>query len=322
MKTGENIRDLSIIHLHILVELIKNGNACSAAKRLNVSQPTISYHLGKMRKIFFDDLFIKTNNGLKPTERCRKLGTIAADLISRIEEDMAHAGDFIPEEIDRELSIVADNTVSRWFGPLLLEVLDRTPRIKLCARGWSFSSFDDIAAGRVQFGIHVMKSDNKGIYQVELAPCYRVFVVRKNHPLADKGFVEKSDLAEFPIVLHDLSGMNSHGNSLLERTLSQMNAKANILAKLGDCRGIWDILKHTNAITYTPPHSLPEDLSELQLLRPASCFEDVKGCYYLSVCRANYGSQETDWLISFLSQSFSRFTEQCYGREELENLLY
>ncbi|MEZ9702759.1 LysR family transcriptional regulator [Vibrio sp. 10N.261.46.E12] len=64
-------RDLNLLRL-ILV-LNETRQTVSAAKALNVSQPTISVMLRKLREQFDDELFVRDKARLEPTPKCLKL---------------------------------------------------------------------------------------------------------------------------------------------------------------------------------------------------------------------------------------------------------
>ncbi|USD37997.1 MULTISPECIES: LysR family transcriptional regulator [Ferrimonas] len=321
MNINQNVRDLSVAHLQLILCLLKCGNASVAAEQLGMSQSSVSYQLRRLRVMFEDELFLRTGSGLKPTERCQQIGFIAADLVVRIEEDLLHAGHFEPMAVRRDLSVVADGTITGWFAPLFLEFQKQMPRARLCARNWHLNSFQDLDKGEVHFGVHVMPADGAGVCEVEMDPCYRVFVVRKYHPLAQKGAVALEDLAMYPVLLHDLCGMNSHGNSLMERVMSDRDQKLNLVSKIGEVHSIFEMLRYSNAITYAAVASLPRDLSDFTLLKAPDCFSAIQGFYRLYVCRSRYGSQETNWLIEFLRDSFCRYIQLKHSRPELAGLI-
>lgn len=61
-------KDLNLLRL--LVVLNEEKQTITAAKRLHVSQPTISVMLRKLRDQFDGPLFVRNKNKLEPTLRC------------------------------------------------------------------------------------------------------------------------------------------------------------------------------------------------------------------------------------------------------------
>ena len=61
-------KDLNLLKL--LIILNEERQTILAAKRMNLSQPTISIMLKKLRDQFDDPLFIRDKNNLIPTVKC------------------------------------------------------------------------------------------------------------------------------------------------------------------------------------------------------------------------------------------------------------
>ncbi|WP_051435561.1 LysR family transcriptional regulator [Shewanella fidelis] len=321
MNSNESVKDLSIAHLQLIVSLIKHGNACVASDELGMSQSTISYHLRRLRSIFADDMFVRTGKGLKPTERCLQVGHFARDLINRVEEELIHGNDFAPSQIERELSLVADDTACGWFAKLFNDLQKTLPKVALCARPWYLNAMKDLDKGAIHFGIHIMPNGTKGIYDVEVAPCHRLCVVREGHPLCAQGKVTLEDLAMYPVILNDLAGWNNNGNSLIERVLKQHNLQPNFVGRMGYVSSIFSALHNSNAITYTSAVSLPKDLSGLTLLKGPAEIDEIECNYRLYISKTRYGSQETNYLIEFIFKSFTEYVNCQYQRDDVVSII-
>ncbi|AAN56850.1 LysR family transcriptional regulator [Shewanella oneidensis MR-1] len=317
MIINNNIKELSIAHLQLIVCLIKHGNSCVVSDELGISQSSISYHLRRLRVIFADEMFIRTGKGLKPTERCIQIGHFAQDLINRVEEELIHANDFVPKQMKRELTLIAADTACGWFSTLFSDMQKTLPRVTLCARPWNLKSMEDLDSGAVDFGIHIIENSKKGIYDMDIAPCYRLCVVRDGHPLISKGEVTLKDLEQYPVLINDLGGWNNDGNSLMQRVLEKHGLKLNIAGRLGYINSIFTALHTSNAITYTSAASIPQSIPGLTLLRGPKEVNEVDCFYRLYISRMRYGSQETNYLIDFIYDSFKHFLTQQYNRIDI-----
>lgn len=321
MNNQENLKDLSVAHLQLIVSLIKHSNACAASNELGMSQSTISYHLKRLRTIFGDEMFLRTGSGLKPTERCLQIGHFARDLVGRIEEELIHGNIFEPTEIERELILLTDDTACSWFGPLFGELQKTMPKVSLCARPWYLNAMRDLDKGTVHFGLHIMQNGTKGIYELEVLPCYRVCVVREGHPLADKDQVTLEDLSMYPFLLNDLAGWNNNGNSIIEKILKEKGLSANLVGRIGYVSSIFNALNQSNAITYTSAVALPSDLTGLVLLKAPDEIDAIQCHYRLYISKSRYGSQETNYLIDFLYNSFKLYAEAKYQHPKVAPLI-
>jgi DNA-binding transcriptional LysR family regulator len=102
-----NVRDLDLNLLLVVDALLHERNATQAAKRLGVSQPTISFSLNKLRQVFGDDLFVKTPNGMEPTPRALSLREPIAVVLRTVQQEILIGAPFSPAETEREFKIAA-----------------------------------------------------------------------------------------------------------------------------------------------------------------------------------------------------------------------
>ncbi|QIZ78039.1 LysR family transcriptional regulator [Ferrimonas lipolytica] len=322
MKVAQSdINKLSIFHLNTLRKVVQTGSAGEAAEELGISQPSVSYHLNKMRAIFNDELFVRTAEGLKPTDYCSRLVRHIHEILTHIEDELLHADGFEPMQINRSLTVHCDITTMGWFPRLFSKLNQQAPQVSLTCHSWNHHSLEDLVRGQIDFGVHMLPSDLKGVYDVELGACRRVFVVHQNHPLAKLGVVTLKDLSQYQVLMTDLSGWNSHGQSTMERVMSERGYRLNVKGRFGDCGALFDTLRVSNCITYTSTLALPDDLSGLVVLPAPSELMQRRSAYRLKVSNQRYGSQEYSWFIEVLTASFQEFLNEKNGRPELEHVM-
>ena len=58
---------IDLTQVRTFIHLYETRSVTGTADALRVSQPTVSYTLGKMRRRFGDDLFVRTAHGLAPS---------------------------------------------------------------------------------------------------------------------------------------------------------------------------------------------------------------------------------------------------------------
>lgn len=68
-----NIRNVDLNLLVVLEALYDERSVTRAADRLALTQPTVSGMLKRLRRIFHDDLFVRTSHGIVPTPRAESL---------------------------------------------------------------------------------------------------------------------------------------------------------------------------------------------------------------------------------------------------------
>src|SRR5258708_15957114 len=62
--------------LRVFNAIVEERSLTRAGQRLALSQPAISYSLGRLRTLFDDPLFIRTRAGMQPTPTALELATI------------------------------------------------------------------------------------------------------------------------------------------------------------------------------------------------------------------------------------------------------
>jgi len=67
-----------------------------AASRIGLSQPAMSHALSRLRGLFGDDLFVRTQSGMEPTARAREIAPLVSSAIERIEAALNLGAGFDP----------------------------------------------------------------------------------------------------------------------------------------------------------------------------------------------------------------------------------
>jgi len=68
-----NLRRIDLNLLLALDALLEERSVTRAARRLALTQPTVSAMLARLRKLFGDKLFVRTPHGILPTPRAAAL---------------------------------------------------------------------------------------------------------------------------------------------------------------------------------------------------------------------------------------------------------
>lgn len=102
-----NLRRLDINLLLTLDVLLAEHNVTRAAQRLNLSQPSVSVHLAKLRDIFGDPLLLPGPRGMRPTARADELREPLREALEALERAVAPASAFDPAQATHSWKIAA-----------------------------------------------------------------------------------------------------------------------------------------------------------------------------------------------------------------------
>src|SRR5258708_27249416 len=80
--------DIPAVDLNLLKAfdaLISERAVTRAAGRIGLSQPAMSHALSRLRSLFADDLFVRTQTGMEPTAHAREIAPLVSTAIEHIE---------------------------------------------------------------------------------------------------------------------------------------------------------------------------------------------------------------------------------------------
>jgi DNA-binding transcriptional LysR family regulator len=93
-----NLRRLDLNLLVTLDALLSEHNVTRAAQRLNLSQPSVSVHLAKLREVLGDPLLLPGPRGMRPTARADELREPLRQALDALERAVSPARPFDPVE--------------------------------------------------------------------------------------------------------------------------------------------------------------------------------------------------------------------------------
>ncbi|MBQ0827049.1 LysR family transcriptional regulator [Streptomyces tagetis] len=125
--------DLNLARVFVL--LYESGSVTATAEALHVTQPTVSYSLGKLRRHFDDELFRRTGRGLTPTAGARRLYEPLQRALAEIDGTIRQADDFDPETMPGRFTIAMSDLGEATLLPRLLAAArERAPRVSFTVR--------------------------------------------------------------------------------------------------------------------------------------------------------------------------------------------
>ncbi|HSH99263.1 MAG TPA: LysR substrate-binding domain-containing protein [Reyranella sp.] len=119
-----DIRRLDGRLLLVFRELARRRRTTEAARRLGITQSTVSHALGRLRELFGDPLFVRRPHGLEPTPRALELAPRIEALIDMAGTVMARGG-FDPARSERCFRLAAAEFVLALIGGPLIQALRR-----------------------------------------------------------------------------------------------------------------------------------------------------------------------------------------------------
>jgi DNA-binding transcriptional LysR family regulator len=127
-----NFRNFDLNLLLVLDAVLREGTLSNAAKALNVSQPTISHSLAKLREILQDELFVRSGNGMQPTPRALALKAPIQRVLAAVKGEVLDTGRFDPAAEIRPYTITTSDIGETLLLPRVVARLTQdAPKVNL-----------------------------------------------------------------------------------------------------------------------------------------------------------------------------------------------
>lgn len=120
MTTFNNM-DLNL--LRVFAAISDERSLTQAGNRLHLSQPAVSYALGRLRLIFDDPLFVRTRDGMQPTPAAVELAKPIGRALRAVHDALSYAEGFEPARSSRVFRVSMTDVGEMVFLPTVCEQL-------------------------------------------------------------------------------------------------------------------------------------------------------------------------------------------------------
>lgn len=204
---------LSSDELNFLKLLFETQSLSQTTTRLRLSLSKGSRLLAGLRRHFHDRLFIRADQRMCPTMRARELYPEVITVLKALER-LEGPTEFEVERIHRVFSIGGlDNALLTYIRPILLELKERAPGIRLNFHSLTPNLYSDLQQGRIDLAIYATNESYPGFCKLPLCQDTYVFVSKKCSKFVDrlaKGeYLSESELCRYQTVQITLPKVSS-----------------------------------------------------------------------------------------------------------------
>ncbi|MEI6860242.1 MAG: LysR family transcriptional regulator [Shewanella sp.] len=240
------VKDLNLLRL--LIILGEEKQTVLAAKRMNLSQPTISIMLKKLRHQFGDPLFIRDKNNLLPTRKCTRILSSLPDIFIQLDKLYNDNTKWDISQL-RELNLIISPPLIPTLGVHLIKRLTSlAPGLTVQCSSWGQSTPKQLEINTQYFGITYLPMEtNKTLMEQEIGSDEFAFVVRKNHPLTE---ATVDALLPYPICVSIIPGVM--GPSKAEKIIRHFKLNKKISLRAGDISLMTNLMRESDYISIMP----------------------------------------------------------------------
>ncbi|MEH6405076.1 MAG: LysR family transcriptional regulator [Sneathiella sp.] len=237
------------LNLFVIFDVImQEQSVTAAADRLNMTQPSVSNAVSRMRHAWQDPLFIKHGRGIKPTPFADQLWRQISDPLRVISKANAPE-EFQPATAKRQFRIaLTDGMTSIFWLPLRKKIERLAPGIDIHAVPYKGDGEKLLLDADVDLVFDFFAGTSKLIHSEWMLDFQYVCVMRPDHPLA-RSPLTLDDFADADHLFVSLSG-NAEG--VVDKALAEQNRSRRIAMTVNSFASTFSLLMETNLITVLP----------------------------------------------------------------------
>ncbi len=233
------------------------GSFSRAAKRLGVSQPTLSIQVGRLEEELGTPLFLRHHSGVTLSEVGRRLLGHAQEILARLEamERSVRAEVEVPSG---DLRVGTVNSVGIYLLPEALAILaERFPKVRPLIRfEHSDTVIDLLGSGEIDLAITARPRAPSRDDELLLMDDPLVLVCGRGHRLWRRRHVRPRDLNGEPLVAFDDASPTA---AVIERVLERHGVKMQVVIKTPQIAAMIRMVRMEMGVAFVPQMALGDE---------------------------------------------------------------
>lgn len=248
-----NYRSADLNLLKVFEALMTEGNVTRAARKLSLTQPTVSNALRRLRETFDDPLFVRSGAGVNPTRRAIDLWEPLSQSLHAIRATL-DVERFDALRSTASLSIAMSDYVSSIVVPRLAARLSKAaPSMQIHAIPNTLVDFDRVLAdNKADFAISVYNEEvqrpaflkSRALWSPDF-----VCVLRTGHPLAR---ADKIPLKKFLTARHVDVSLVGKTMPTYDLFLHSRGLQRNLVATVNHYHAAYEVVRRSDLVAVLP----------------------------------------------------------------------
>ncbi|GFE67003.1 LysR family transcriptional regulator [Litoreibacter roseus] len=245
--------NLASVDLNLLVAfdaIMAERSVGEAAKRLGISQPGMSKRLANLRLLMRDELFLRTKEGLKPTEKALDLAEPVRSALAGLETALGGHRAFQPETSHRTFRISATDHIAVTLLPPLMQRLRKiAPRVTLVIRFENrLTVAEALEKGDLDIALTILPDAPAAIQRLDLFKENYICLASENHP----EIRDDLTLGQFMKYPHILVTMAGDTRGFMDRLLADYGLKRQVAISLPYNLVVPELIAQTDMLATMP----------------------------------------------------------------------
>jgi DNA-binding transcriptional LysR family regulator len=243
---------IDLVQVRTFVHLYDTRSVTAAAELLHVTQPSVSYTLGKLRRRFGEELFVRTAQGLEPTPTATELYEPFRSALETLDRVAGPTVPFDPAVSEREFTMMLSELGELSFLPLLLgRFRALAPRARLSVRHLVVDTAPELLSrGRVDLVVTSARLPEDLLVRRPFMEVDYVAMVAADHPRLRRAQLAAGALAAERYVR--VRGTTGHQGPV--RLLERLGLEHRVELELTDFAAVPYVVAASELVAIVPRH--------------------------------------------------------------------
>ena len=261
-----SLRNVDLNLLRAFDALMEERNVTRAAQRLSLSQPAVSGMLNRLRDVFSDPLFVRTQRGITPTLRAQQLAGAVKQLLADVDH-LLQPTHFDPAQARFTVTLSGtDYAMRAVVVPFTRALMAQAPGIQVAVRPLNEAHLpEDMERGAIDLALLTPQSAPPDLHARTLFDEQYVGVIRQGHPAAQQ---DGLNLETFCALHHGIVSLQGGGFfGATDEALAQLGKTRRVAVSVPSFVMLLDLVRCSDLVALVPRRLLT-DTSGLQPFEP------------------------------------------------------
>jgi len=263
-----NLRSIDLNLLPVFEAIMESGQYNRAAERLAMSQPAMSAAVQRLRLMLDDPLFIRTQQGLVPTERAKQVYAWVHESMGQVRLGLADQTQFEPQNSEASFTIMSGDYFETVILPQILPKLQQqAPGISIHIQAMSPEPCQQLLQGNCDLLLDAFPLDDKRIRTEALLSEKLVVIARQGHPQLNKKTLSEQDFLKLKHAVLPMRGRELPLNKVLagNKSLQQAIKSRKVMVQVSQYMSLLSVVANSDCIATVPFNLAQRYQQSLQL---------------------------------------------------------
>lgn len=248
-----NLHEEDLNLLVIFEALMETRSVSKASERLNLSQPSMSNALARLRKAFDDPMFVRVKNTMVPTANALRIAAAVHEVLTLARSGIYLRSTFRPEEATQTFTLCMTDIAEAAYLPRLINAIQAVGTgIRLRTLSPIVEKLEEgLESGTVDLAVGYFPDikDANVIQQSLLRNRGFVCIVKAGNPFLEKGILTREGFQRAP---HAAIRTEGRSQEVIEVALESAGLKRQVIVTLPHFLGLLSIVPNTDLIGIIP----------------------------------------------------------------------